>query len=124
MAAVQVGPVSDELMMEVLQVFPPADHKEANFMAENLLKVMAHGDVTLEMKVKAGMGIARLLTETKKNLRKMNLRDDVLNGIVVLFRAICESGQDITRAVFAEFQDSSGKQEKLTALLHRVEIDV
>jgi hypothetical protein len=123
MAAVQVGSVADELMMEVLQAFPPADREEANFMAENLLKVMAQGDVAVEIRVKAGIGIAKLLTETKKNLRKMNIRERVLNRIVVLFKAICESGQDIVRAVLAEFQESSGKQEKLAALLQRAELD-
>jgi hypothetical protein len=124
MTAFQVGSVADELTMEVLQAFPPADREEANFMAENLLKMMAHGDIAVDMKVKAGMAAARLLTETKRNLRKMNIREDVLQGIVVLFRAICASGEDVARAVFAEFQESAGKQEKLTALLRPAEIDV
>jgi hypothetical protein len=71
---------------------------------------MGHGDVTVEMRVKAGTGISRLRTETQKHLRKMNVRNNMLNGIVVLFRAVCESGQGVAHPVFAEFQEWSGKQ--------------
>jgi hypothetical protein len=105
------------MIIQFLGVFPPDDKTEAAFMAENLLRLVQK-PMADEVRVAAGIAIGKLMTQTQKNLRKMKIDLEVSNGLVLFFRELCRSNEEMGQTVFAEFAGSAAKVEQLLAIVN------
>jgi hypothetical protein len=118
LTAVHSFEFEEELMLQIIGFFPPADCTEAAFMAENLVKLVGRG-VSHDLSLRIAVAVGRLLTENQKSLRKMNVPDAVLSDLAAFFRQVCRSDEAVGQAIVAEFAGSSAKIAQLVSIINQ-----
>jgi hypothetical protein len=95
--------VCNDLLLEVLDYYPPCDRSEAAFMSKNLVKLLDNCD-DFEVKVKVAARVVGMLVENSKVLRKMKVDDEVINALHVLLKRLCEEEQ-VKNGVISEYSE-------------------
>jgi hypothetical protein len=116
---IQRESIPPDVVLGVIDTFPPMDREEAAFMANSLLVLLSREGWAREMLSRTAVAVARLLTETKGALRKMKISDETLTELVALFRLLCQD-ETIAREVFRSVEGRAEKTEVVTAILHPV----
>ena len=113
------GTVGEELLLQILEAFPPADASETASMCSNLLVLVSQAgeSLSLPVRISTAIGIGRLLTKSKKKLAKLALDPAMVANLGGLLKTLCETDQSVAQAVSARFQASSSKMAKISAIL-------
>ena len=113
------GTVGEDLLLQILEAFPPADVTETAPMCSNLLVVVsqAGASLSLPVRISTAIGIGRLLTKSKKKLAKLDLDPTIVANLGGLLKTLCQTDQSVAQAVSARFQASSSKMAKISAIL-------
>ncbi|OHT08963.1 hypothetical protein TRFO_22296 [Tritrichomonas foetus] len=101
----------------VVEFFPPNDRTETQNMSECILKIFSNPTlVTPALKNNTAVSLAKLLSETAKNIRKMNVNVNTLNNLRILFKNLCADEQT-QQLVLSNFEGSNKKKTKILSEL-------
>ncbi|KAK8893122.1 hypothetical protein M9Y10_021537 [Tritrichomonas musculus] len=99
--------IPSDVLEQLMDFFPPSSVTETQRMLECILIIFQNANSNPQenakisapsFRLKTAIGLAKLLTEPAKKIRKMDIKPETNDSILVLFRFICQD-QEIARAV-------------------------
>jgi hypothetical protein len=109
--AAKSGNVPEELILECLAAFPPADIKDNNTNVMAVLIMQLLGEQrSPEFVTVAGMAVAKILVEPKPQLQKRKVSEKVFAALGQVFKGIVGGNNQFKDAVTAAFAVNQEKQ--------------
>lgn len=113
-----------QLLEQTMIMFPPTDLTETLSMCQCLLKLFGglqnnpelDAALTPAFRVKTAIGIAKLLSEPAKKKRKMNLNQEIIGNITMVFRTLCQA-QEILQSVIESLQNNEKRKAIILEIL-------
>lgn len=112
--------IPQDLLDQLIDFYPPSDLSETQGMSENIITIFNRNQESKQLspyfKGKTAIGIAKLLTESSKKLKKINLQSTTKERITDIFRSLCQD-QEILQAVMESLSKNEKRQQTISEIL-------
>lgn len=102
--------ISDDIVVMTIDMFPPADLEETSDQAEYILKILSFTQ-SQKIMLSSVFAFSKLISEGNTKITKRKMSQELFDRIVIIFKQICNSNQDIMQQVLSRYERNKKKKE-------------